>query len=187
MAQFVVVAITLIGIYYQFRLQRAASTFEQINRLQEEWGGPQQTRAKLAAARAIHQGQLAPLAPASVIGNFCEAVASLIRHGHVNTRAVYETMGPSIIVWWVLLEDTVKALREREHDPTGNIHFEWLARAFLALASKDQVDAGAYGRSVVMSALPEYIRAWEERITIVEGSDARSSPAVRRRKNASVR
>lgn len=49
MAHLVVVAVTLIGIYYQFRLQRAAATFEQLNRLQKEWGAEHLARATLRA------------------------------------------------------------------------------------------------------------------------------------------
>jgi len=41
MAQFVVVAVTLIGIYYQFRLQRAANAFEQLKRIGEQWESEQ--------------------------------------------------------------------------------------------------------------------------------------------------
>ena len=181
MAQFAVVTITLIGIYYQFRLQRAATTFDQLNRLQGGWYGEQLTRAKLQAARAIHAGKLAPPNPVSQIGNFCEGVASLIRHGHVNARVVYETMGPSIMTWWVLLEDTIKSLRQREDDPTTFAHFEWLSHTFEAFAVKDQVGADSYARAALISALPEYIEAWEERIRLFEDSRAVSSPAARRR------
>lgn len=181
MAQFAVVAITLLGIYYQFRLQRAATTFEQLNRLQEEWGGERMTRAKMEAAGAIKTGELVPLAPAALIGNFCEGVASLIRHGHVNARIVYETMGPSIITWWVLLEDTVKDLRERENDPTGNAHFEWLAQTFQAFATKDRVGAGTYDRAAAVAVLPEYIEAWEARLRMTADSRGGPSPVARRR------
>jgi hypothetical protein len=184
MAQFVVVTITLIGIYFQFRLQRAATTFEQLNRLQEQWAAEPLTRAKLQAVRAIHAGDLVPDAPTGLIGNFCEGVASLVRHGHANARVVYETMGPSIITYWVLHEDTVQHLRERDTDPTLFAHFEWLAHTFLALAAQDGVEAGAYDRAALIRTLPEGIEALKERIRIAEDSRAVPSPAARGRQKS---
>ena len=179
MAQFVVVAVTLIGIYYQFRLQRAATTFEQLNRLQEEWGAEHLTRARLRAARAIQAGKLVPSSPAVLLGNFCEGVASLIRHGHVNAQVVYETIGPSILTWWILLEDTVMDIRKRENDPTTFVHFEWLAHTLETLAGKDQVPRETYERATLLRALPGYIERYEENIRIAEDSRAVPSPAAR--------
>lgn len=181
MLQLVVVTITLIGIYYQFRLQRAATTFEQLNRLQEEWGAEQLIRARLRAARAIQAGKLAPFAPTALLGDFCEGVASLIRHGHVSAHIVYETLGPSLMTWWVLLEDTVMDVRTRDNDPTTFVHFEWLAHTLEALAVKDQVGAESLERAGVLRALPGYIESYEERIRIAEESRAVSPPAPRRR------
>jgi hypothetical protein len=181
MTQFVVVAITLIGIYYQFKLQRAATTFEQLNRLQAEWYGEQQTRAKVQAARAIHGGQLASMGPANVIGNFCQSVATLIRRGHVSSQAVYETMGASLIFWWVLLEDTVKHARVADQDPTLFDSFEWLAHTFEALARKDNIPPETFDRRAVIGALTGGIASLEERIRLYEDSRAVPSPAARRR------
>jgi hypothetical protein len=176
-----VVAVTLIGIYYQFRLQRAAATFKQLNRLQEEWGAEHLARARLRAARAIQAGKLVPSSPAVLLGNFCEAVASLIRHGHVNAQVVYETIGPSILSWWILLEDTVMDICKRENDPTTFVHFEWLAHTLEALAGKDQVGPEVYVRASVFRALPGYIERYEENIRIAEESRGLSSLAARRR------
>ncbi|HET8785070.1 MAG TPA: hypothetical protein VFM38_05500, partial [Candidatus Limnocylindrales bacterium] len=60
MAQFVVVAVTLVGIYYQFRLQRSANAFDQLNRISEESYSEPMLRAKLQVARAIVAGEEVP-------------------------------------------------------------------------------------------------------------------------------
>lgn len=70
MAQFAVVAVTLLGIYFQFRLQRAANAFDQISRIHADWSSEQFTRIRLSGARAVKAGNPVPLAAASAIGNF---------------------------------------------------------------------------------------------------------------------
>ena len=181
MAQFVVVAITLVGIYYQFRLQRAATTFEQLKRLGDEWASERMTRAKLATAQAIHSDDPVPLGPMALLADSCEIVASLVRQKHVSARAVYETLGPSIITWWVLLEPAVAQMRERESDPTTFTHFEWLANALKDLAVEDRVGEGSYDRARIVGELPSYIESWEQRIKLAEDSRASRSAPVRRK------
>jgi hypothetical protein len=79
MAQSVVAAVTLVGLYYQFRLQRAANSFEQLNRIAAERGSEPLQRARLRVARAAQAGQPAPAGAASLIGNSWATVASLVR------------------------------------------------------------------------------------------------------------
>jgi hypothetical protein len=53
MLQFVVVAITLVGIYVQLRQARAASAFNQAGALQEQWEAERMVRRRLAIAVAL--------------------------------------------------------------------------------------------------------------------------------------
>ena len=137
MAQFVVAAVTLIGIYYQFRLQRSANAFDQLSRIQGQWSSEPFTRTRLSAARAIKAGTSMPMASMVTIGNSWEGVATLVRLGHVDSRVVYDGLGNSARYWWSLMED--QTLRYREESESGDlmVHFEWLAAKFARFADKD--------------------------------------------------
>jgi hypothetical protein len=127
MAQFVVVAATLIGIYYQFRLQRAANAFEQLNRIAAEWEAEPMLRARLEIARAIVAGDEAPEGGLSLVGNYWESAASLVRQGHFNERVFAETFGGAAAMWWTAVAGTTRNLRRDREDPTVFENFEWLA------------------------------------------------------------
>lgn len=127
MAQFVVVAATLIGIYYQFRLQRAANAFEQLNRISAEWDAEPMLRARLTIARAVVAEDAAPEGALSLVGNYWETVSSLVRGGHINQRVFDETFGGTAAMWWTAMRGSVRSLREDRLDPTIFANFEWLA------------------------------------------------------------
>ena len=136
MAQFVVVAATLVGIYYQFRLQRAANAFEQLNRIAAEWDAEQMLRSRLEVARAVVAGDRAPEGPMSLIGNYWETVASLVRGGHINQRVFAETFGSTASIWWTTLASTARTMRGDRNDPTILANFEWLAARGSAYGAK---------------------------------------------------
>ena len=51
MLQFVIVAASLLGIYYQFRLQRAANAFAQIDAFEHEWYSEALARKRVSGPR----------------------------------------------------------------------------------------------------------------------------------------
>ena len=61
MAQFIVVAVTLLGLYYQYRQQRSANAFEHANRIAADWSSEARLRLRLKAVRAIRAGQRTPI------------------------------------------------------------------------------------------------------------------------------
>jgi hypothetical protein len=136
MAQFVVVAITLVGIYYQFRLQRAANAFEQLNRIAAEWEAEPMLRARLEIARAVVARDEAPEGGLSLVGNYWESVASLVRGGHFNERVFAETFGGTAAMWWTAVAGTTRNLRRDREDPTIFENFEWLAGRSSAFGAK---------------------------------------------------
>ena len=96
MAQFVLVAATLIGIFYQLRLARSANAFEQMNRIVDEWESERMTRHSLEIYLALREGvdlEDIPEGAATSITNFLESVAALIRAGHIDRKLVYEFLG----------------------------------------------------------------------------------------------
>jgi hypothetical protein len=128
MLQFVVVAITLAGIYVQLRQARAANAFAQTNAMAEQWNDERMVRRRLAVATILRDdGADADLsAHLSAIGNFWENVAALVRAGHVEIGVVRETLGTACRVYWPILEPDVRKLQAM-HGSDLFEHFEWLA------------------------------------------------------------
>jgi uncharacterized protein DUF4760 len=182
MAQFVVVAITLLGIYYQFRLQRAANAFEHLNRISAQWDSEPMLRARLQVARAIVAGDEAPEGGLSLIGNYWEAVATLVREGHVNERVVADSFGGAGAMWWTAIAGTTRNLRKDRDDPTIFGNFEWLAARFSADGAKAGA-AAAYDRAALARIYAAAIPGLLDRIQIAEQSrmiPERRAPRARR-------
>jgi hypothetical protein len=163
MAQFVVVAITLIGIYYQFRLQRSANAFEQANRLADEWGSESILRAKVTTCRALLAGEDPPLSAVGTVTAFWEKVGGLVRRGHVDAGVVYDSLGNAARTWWALLEDWTKRARTSTESSDFLIHFEWLAGAFARIAEREGTVL-PLDRTFIFRNLPEGIEAAEDQI-----------------------
>lgn len=169
MLQLVVVAVTLVGIYFQLRLQRAANAFEQISRVAAEGESEHMLRAKLQIAQAIAAGDTPPEGAISVIGNYWETVASLVRAGHVPGHDLYESVGGGAPFWWAALADATHEMRRRRDDSALFSSFEWLARTFGAYAEKKnepfRLDHDAVAR-ILTSSIPSI----EDRIRMAEES-----------------
>jgi hypothetical protein len=175
-AQFVVVAVTLIGIYYQFRLQRAANAFEQLNRISEQWETEQMLRARLQLARAVAADSEPPEGAHGLIGNYWETVASLVRGGHVNARVVSETFGGAAAMWWTAMDAATARLRSDRLDPTIFANFEWLAKRSSAEGAKAGAPL-AYDPAALRTIYAHAIPGMESRIQMAE--ESRMVPARR--------
>jgi hypothetical protein len=186
MLQTVVVAITLIGIYYQFRLQRAANAFDQLNRIGDQWDAEPMLRARLLVLRAVAAGERVPEGPFHVIGNFWETVASLVREGHVNARSVSETFSSATVMWWAALAEATHRFRKDQQDPMVLANFEWLAKR----AEDEGVKAGGvrgYDSEALRGIFDNAIPGMEARIRMAEDSrltPERLAPRARRSSKA---
>jgi hypothetical protein len=130
MLQFVIVAVTLVAIYRQVRLQASAAAIDQMAALERDWNSELLTRGRLAVLMALRDGQNPfKTVPAAVadIANFWERVGYLVRRGHVEDRLVDEYLGNSALNFWADLAPTVKSMREHNRDQGIYEHFEWLA------------------------------------------------------------
>ena len=173
MLQFVVVAVTLVGIYFQLRLQRAATAFEQVSKITDEGETEPMLRAKLRVARVIAAGERAPESAMTVIGNYWETVASLVRRGHVSRNDLYESVGSAAAFWWAGLGDTAREIRRQREDPTIFQAFEWLAREFTAYATKKK-EPYSLDHDMVVRIFASAIPGLEDRIRMAE--EARLPP-----------
>jgi len=184
MLQFLVVAITLAGIYVQLRQARAANAFAQTNAMAEQWNDERMVRRRLAVATILRDdGADADLsAHLSAIGNFWETVAGLVRQGHVNARSVYEMYGGTAGMWWSAVAGTTQALRGTRLDPTIFENFEWLAKRFSAANAKDGAPL-EYDRDTLRGIFESAIPGMEDRVRGVEESrmvPVRRAPRPRR-------
>lgn len=187
MAQFVVVAVTLVGIYFQFRLQRAANAFDQLDRIGTEWESEPMLRAKLQVARAIVGGEEAPEGALTVIGNYWETVASLVRSGHVDGRIVYESVGGGTSFWWAALAGAARHVRGYREDPTIFESFEWLAGKFSGYAQKDGAPL-VYDQATLVRIFTAAIPGLVDRIRMAEDSRLPPErPASRARRSDSAK
>jgi hypothetical protein len=169
MAQFVVVAITLLGIYFQLRLQRATNAFDHLTRLSEEFQGEFSNRTKVLAARALVAGQPVPGSAMTVIGNYWDRIAVLVRHGHLDIGVVHDAIGTACRFWWALLEADIRRMRSGSEASDAWVDFEWLAGELARIADL-KGSVMALDRATLIATLPDDIRAWEERIRMLEDS-----------------
>lgn len=166
MAQFILVGVTLIGIYYQLRLARSANAFEQMNRITEELESERMTRHTLEILLAIREGaELVniPEGAATAVTNFLEHVAALIRAGHVDRDLVYEYAGARYQWWWVVLAPNVRRARTEAEDPAVAEDFEWLAGVMAKMDRKTGVLA-LYDEARLFKTLERRIQVAQERI-----------------------
>jgi len=130
MLQLVVVAVSLLGLYRQVRLQTSASAIEQADALSREWASERLNRSRFAVLRYVRDNQdwvNVPVQPSNVIGDFWERVAYLVRKGHVQRDIVSAYLGSAVELWWVILGPYARQLRQSQNDAAIYEHFEWLA------------------------------------------------------------
>jgi uncharacterized protein DUF4760 len=170
MAQFVLVAVTLIGIYYQLRLARSANAFEQINRITADWESERITLHTLEIYLALRdrvEPEDVPEGAATLLINFWENVAALVRKGHVHRRLVYDYMGSRCRWWWAALAPNIRHVRRESEDPLIAEHFEWLAGEMATLDRKAAV-AVPYDDAHLLNTLDQRIQNAHDRIVIAE-------------------
>ncbi|TAK00553.1 MAG: hypothetical protein EPO36_08235 [Chloroflexota bacterium] len=136
MLQLVVVAVSLIGLYRQVRLQSSAGAIEQATALASDWNSEALHRSRLAALLPLRDGVDQPGGSdqATVhVGDYWERVGWLVRSGHIDRRIVYAFVGNRVRLWWTLLAPNAQRLRELQQDPGIYEHFEWLANTVAAM------------------------------------------------------
>lgn len=130
MLQFVVVVVTLVGIYYQLRLAGSANAFAQLDTLMGEWQSERMARKRLGLLTAVRDGvplDALPNHAAATIANYWEKVGGLVAARHVSEALIKESFGEEVGFWYGLL--TPWAARIQAVDPRERMfaHFEDLA------------------------------------------------------------
>ena len=170
MAQFIVVVVTLAGIYRQLSIARSASAFEQRNRIVDEYVSERISRYQLDVLGALRDGTDPadlPYGAASFLAAFWEDVALLVRAGHVDRRLVYESIGNTCRWWWAALSPWTRRTRIEAGDPRTGANFEWLAGAMAEMGSQAGIDA-PYDDAYVASTLDRRIQRAQADIRLAE-------------------
>jgi hypothetical protein len=139
MLQFVVVAVTLVGIYYQLRVTRSANNFEQARRLAEDLASERTARNALEICLALKSGvkpEDLPEGPVSYMQDYWENVAGLVRAGHLEARLLDRFAGGQCRWWWAALEANVRNYRYVTGNARSGEHLEWLAQTMARMERK---------------------------------------------------
>jgi hypothetical protein len=170
MLQFVVVAVTLVGIYIQLRQARAANAFAQANAMKQEWDGEQLQRRRLAIWIALRDGGPdADLSDLAIpIANFWESIGGLVQAGHVELAVARDFLGGALHTWWSLLEPAVRAT-QAEFGSGIYEHFEWFAaETDGSVGARASTPRDAYDRLRLIATSPQRITELLSRIAEME-------------------
>jgi hypothetical protein len=160
MAQFVLVAVTLIGIYYQLRAQRAASLWDLTAELAQDFSEAEGGVSALAAlidleGRPVDSGL--PLSCAAT-SNYFERLGYLVGHGHLRSVDVWHNFRSVVGMFWALMAPYAR--RQREIDGS-QLLLEWFEKLELEMQRLDRKIVGRV-QEFDMSAEPlrQFIDEW---------------------------
>src|SRR6188472_3782121 len=156
MLQFVVVTISLIGLYRQIRLQSNASAIDQAESYARDWNAEALQRSRLTVLLDLRDRPYSrdvpveqalteyyettdwsdlPLAAGNAIAGFWEKVGTLAREGHIRPELLWRLDPGCVIVWWKM--GAPLTMRSRvDYGPGIYENFEWLASTMSALNRK---------------------------------------------------
>lgn len=184
-----VLAVTFFAIYRQLSVQRNAAAIEQVRLIAREWTDERMSRAKLDVLTRIRDGASpdVTLNAGTDIGDFWEGIAYLVRMGNMEARMVYNSLGPSVRVWWGFLASSAEAAREQANDRGIWVDFEWLAGLF-ARFDRKAGEPATYDAEYLAHRLPDLletnrraIRMFEELRAVVVRPSSIVQPATRPR------
>jgi hypothetical protein len=177
MAQFVVVAVTFLAIYYQLRLQRHSAAIEQVRGISREWNDERMARAKLDVLTLVRDGAepATTLIAGGEIGDFWEDQGHLARAGSIDRRLIYDSLGPAVRTWWGILAQSAQVAREQANDRGVWIDFEWLAGVFAGF-DRTAKEPATFDAAYIAQQLPGMI---DSNRTAIERFDAQRAVIVR--------
>jgi hypothetical protein len=161
-AQFVLVAVSLVGIYRQLKAQGSANAFQRLSTLHERWDSERLVRARLQLAIRLRHGP-ADKVGASVIpvADFFEDIALLEAAGHVSRREVWLDWNRTVEFWWALVEPEI---RRRRADYPGDFDgFETLRDRMVDLDRREGRE-NVFEPATIRRMLDDVIVALRERL-----------------------
>ena len=131
-AQFLVVIVSVAGLYRQLRQVNAANAVQRMESLQGLWNSEALIQARLRVAiwrkhRTTDAPGYADQAALSSVCGFFENLSDLEVDRYITWKEIENTWGQALVVWWALLAPTIQALRVQS-SPTVYGGFESIAR-----------------------------------------------------------
>ena len=119
MASFVVVVVSLGGIYSQLRAQGSANAVQRIESLQGKYGSERMAYARLALALDLKYEERSghTFEKARPLLDFFANLDDLHEAGYLSVAEIWNSWGRAIQVWTALLASTVEHQRELENAP----------------------------------------------------------------------
>ena len=141
MCQFIVVAVTLIGLYRQVRVSGTANALARFQALGEAWDSDTLTYCRLAYALRLRSNQADPglIHVAAPICDFFESLFELELKGHIDEAEIEDRWGRSMQLWWALLESTIRAEEARQ----GATFYEGFERLSRRMADRERRRTGS--------------------------------------------
>jgi hypothetical protein len=168
MAQFLVVVVTLFGIYRQLRAQGATNALARIETFDARYQSREMTLAKLQVAFELRYGE-----PPSemntrmaLIGNFFDLLHDQHEAGFMTLREIDERFGGGMQIWWRFLRPAIEGSRAVESEPGLYEGFEKIE----ALCGKRALERGSPRTWILDSPLrvllDEMIKRWTEQLQL---------------------
>ena len=112
-AQFIVVVVSLYGIYRQLRSQGAANAVQRIETLEGEWNSTRLSHARLAVALHLkyETDDMAGFFKARPVLDFFVNLGNLYEWGYLSIEEVEATWGDAVPIWAALTRRLVDAER----------------------------------------------------------------------------
>jgi hypothetical protein len=136
-AQFIVVVVSLLGIYRQLRSQGAANAVQRIETLEGRWHSPRMAyqRLDLAVHLRTHPPDQDGYLKARPILDFFTNLANLWEAGYLTLEEIESNWGASIQIWTALTARVV-ALRRRVERGNSLYDYESMIRGLRRLERK---------------------------------------------------
>lgn len=161
MAQFVLVAASILGIYFQLRAQRASTLIDQTDAWESRWQAEEFLVARLAALVDLDGRQASDGLPISVdpVGSYFERLGYLTARGHLRSSDVWHAMRTAVGTWWTMFAPLIEETRRALENPQL---YEWFEKLEVEMR---RLDVAALGRELDFGTAGELIPASIDRLT----------------------
>lgn len=161
MAQFVLVAASILGIYFQLRAQRASSLIDQTAAWEARWLDEAFVVRRLAALVDLEGRRLEAGLPPSAddVGSFFERLGYLTSQNHLRSSDVWHSMRSAVGLWWSLLGPYLDETRRVDANPAL---YEWFEKLEVEMR---RLDVKTLGHELAFGSREELIPQLIDRLT----------------------
>jgi hypothetical protein len=126
MAQFIVVAVTLLFAAYQLNLQRLSNAFSSIFALREQWKSQEMCYCRKAICENQNQSTFLIGANEGAVLGFFEEIGVYLKSGVFGERIIWDLYSYWIEHYWLIFKPSIQAYRKKTSDKTYFENFESL-------------------------------------------------------------